>query len=312
LRFSTSDNLKIKQIRMDVGRFKTSLLEAGREGATPLFLIHDGALGGCARTCWEGLIRELHADFHIFAPDLYGFGDSDMVFHFGRRPYESHVEQVAALVEAIGVGKAHFVGASYGGSVLLRAAAATPLAWPMKSGTSISGTGGVFRHESGKRKLAETTPTRESVRECLRLLVDEAWTGFDENAEQRFEYARRPGHWEALYSPRLRSPVATSRSTSPDPYPQSLSACTVPILLVEGASDVLLERGWAARIALHNTAFQSIRLDTGHSPNLDRPTLVADVVRRFVAEQEAKLAAAVARSNAGNDSPAPMQLEGLE
>lgn len=274
---------------MNVGRFRTNLLEAGHEGATPLFLIHDGALGGCARTCWEGLIRELQSDFHIFAPDLFGFGDSDMVFHFGRRPYESHIEQIASLVEAIGVEEAHFVGASYGGSVLLRAVAATTLAWPMKSGTSISGTGGVFRHESGKRKLAETKPTKESVRECLRLLVDESWGGFDENAERRFEYARRPGHWEALYSPRLRSPVATSASVREDPYPCSLSASSVPVLLIEGANDVLLEQGWAERIAAHGKNFQSIRLNAGHSPNLDRPELVADVVRRFVGEQAANL-----------------------
>jgi pimeloyl-ACP methyl ester carboxylesterase len=232
-------------------------------------------------------LAELAPDFHIFAPDLFGFGDSDMVFHFGRRPYESHVEQIASLTDVLGLEDAHFVGASYGGSLVLRAAAMTPCAWRMKSGTSISGTGGVFRHESGKKMLAETTPTRHGIRDCLRLLVDDSWAGFEDNAERRYEYSLRPGHWETLYGPRVTSPVHWRESLEPDPYPASLSACTVPVLLIEGTKDVLLEENWAERLARHSTRLRNLRLDVGHSPNLDHPTVIAEVLRAFVGEHEA-------------------------
>jgi pimeloyl-ACP methyl ester carboxylesterase len=281
--------VKIKQTRVRTGQFKTSLLEAGREGEPVLFLIHDGALGGCAHTSWERLVPELENEFHIFAPDLFGFGDSDMVFEFGRRPYESHIEQIATIAHILGLETAHFVGASYGGSLLLRAVAGESCGWPMKSGISISGAGGVFRHESGKKVLAETQPTRESIRDCLRLLVDESWAGFEENAERRYRYSLRPGHWETLYSPRLTSPVAWRESLEPDDYPASLSACEVPVLIMEGTKDVLLEEHWAERLARHSERLRSLRLDVGHSPNLDHPQLVADVVRKFVWEHEESL-----------------------
>jgi pimeloyl-ACP methyl ester carboxylesterase len=278
--------LKFKQKQIRCGQFKINLLEAGQVGAPVLFLIHDGALGGGAKVSWEGLIAELQSDFHIFAPDLYGFGESDMLFHFGLRPYQSHIEQVAALVEALRLEDVHFVGTSYGGSVLARAAAEASSPWPMRSSISISGAGGLFRHEEGKKLLAATEPRLESIRNCLQLLVSESWVGFDDNAEQRYQNSLRLGHWEALYSPRLRSPAQRAGVADSDSFPASLSHCDVPLLFIEGSQDPLLEKDWAARMAAHSPAGEAVRLEVSHSPNLDHPALVADVLRKFLRRHE--------------------------
>lgn len=277
-------NRKMRQTEVRCGRFRTSLLEAGCDGSPVLFLIHDGALGADANVSWGGVIAELQSDFHIFAPDLYGFGQSDMLFHFGLRAYQSHVEQIAALIEVLGVDEAHFAGTSYGGSVVLRAAAEMPLPWPMRSGTSIGGTGGLFRHESGKRILAETQPTPESIRRYLELLTSGAWIGIEENAEQRFQNSLRLGHCEVLASPRFVSPVKRLAAREADTYPHSLSQCRVPLLLIEGAKDPLLEHNWASRIAEHAPNARALRFDVSHSPNLDNPALIANVLREFISE----------------------------
>lgn len=269
---------------MRCGQFRTNLLEAGNEGLPVLFLIHDGALGADANVSWAGVISELQSDFHIFAPDLYGFGKSDMLFQFGLRPYQSHIEQIASLIECLGIDEAHFAGTSYGGSVLLRAAAEMPLPWPMRSGTSIGGTGGLFRHEFGKKILSETQPTRESIKTYLQLLISSDWVGIEENAEQRFLNSLRPGHCEVLASPRLTSPVRRQTDRKADTYPQSLSQCHVPLLLIEGAKDALLEDGWASRIAEHASDARALRLDVSHSPNMDNAPLIASALRGFISQ----------------------------
>jgi pimeloyl-ACP methyl ester carboxylesterase len=276
--------VQVKQTQHSIvsGQFRTHLVEAGQEGAAVLFLIHDGGLGADSKVSWNDVITELQSDFHIFAIDLYGFGQSDMLFHFGRRPYESHIEQIADVVRAIGIKAAHFVGTSYGGSVVLRAAAQSPRPWPMLSGVSVSGTGGVYRHEHGKRLLATTEPKRESLREFVKLLVSDDWSAIELNVEQRMQNAVRPGHWEALAAPRLRSPIDRHVSGETDRYPASLADCDVPLLLVEGAHDVLLEDDWAQRIAKHASLGRALRIDASHSPNLDNPSLIAEVLREFV------------------------------
>ena len=284
------DELKITKRRIGGTRFRTSVLEAGREGSPVLILLHDGALGGCAETTWRDVIPQLSSDFHIFAPDFFGFGESNMLFEFGRSPYECHIDQIADLSAELGLTDVHVIGASYGGSVMMRALAQAPLSWPIRSGISISGAGGIFRHESGKELLAATKPTLESIRACMRLLVNEAWAGLDENAQRRCDCAARPGHWEALYSPRLKCPVPRGDPRPPDAYPASLAACTVPVLLVEGATDVLLEEGWGAQLARLCSKFSVVRVEAGHSPNLDHPGLIAGIVRNFVRDQLARSA----------------------
>lgn len=281
-------SVKVKQKQRSVacGKFKTYVVEAGREENPTLVLIHDGGLGADAMVSWSDTIRELEADFHIFALDLYGFGRSDMLFHFGRRPYESHIEQVADVVRAIGIEAAHFVGTSYGGSVVLRAAAEPDLPWPMMSGVSICGTGGVYRHEDGKKILATIEPNRESLREFVKLLVDENSSSIEVNVELRLKNALRPGHWETLSAPRLKSPLGRRIGVEADQYPASLANCRIPLLLIEGMRDVLLEKEWAARVAKHAPRGRAIVIDTCHSPNLDRPVLVAEILRDFVREVE--------------------------
>lgn len=278
--------MKRKQLMVKSGQFRTHVLEAGREGAPVVVMLHDGGLGADALVSWDGVISELEPDFHIFAPDLFGFGQSDMLFHFGLQAYESHIDQIAQVAHELKLREAHFIGTSYGGSLLMRAAAQVPARWPMLSGVSISGAGGLFRHEEGKKQLAETRPTTESIRDFVQLVLGSGhWAGIDRNVERRVRNALTPGHWETLAAPRFRGPL--DRPAEPDPYPESLAHCPVHVLVVEGSYDSLLEDGWASRIAAYSPKICALELQAGHSPNLDNPALVAQLIRDFVANPTA-------------------------
>ena len=83
---------------------RTRVLEAGRESAPALVLIH-GFLE--SRRTWDDLIDDLAERFHVIAPDLPGFGESEKP-NPARYAYgiESHAEAIADLIAAFGVGRA--------------------------------------------------------------------------------------------------------------------------------------------------------------------------------------------------------------
>lgn len=261
-----------------LGSITTSFLTAGPEGAPELMLVHDGAFGGDAASCWGGVIECLSADFHLLAPDLLGYGQSEKVAFFNRSPYEPRIEQVEALCTHLGLRSVHFMGASFGGSVMLRAAAAQ--AWPMASGISVCGTGGPFRLDEGRRILEGFEPTIESVREITQMLITDSVDDYEDHVHARFANGQIPGHWESLVSARLRGPSHSRPSA--DDYPGSLAACDQPLLLIEGARDQLLEPGWSQKLADACESAERVVIDTGHCPNIDAVGVLVAIVRRFL------------------------------
>src|SRR4051812_19617868 len=103
---------------------RTRVLEAGREGAPALVLIH-GFLE--SRRTWDDLIDDLAERFHVIAPDLPGFGESEKPSP-ARYPYgiEAHAEAIADLIAAFGVGRASVLGHAMGGAIGLTLAAEHP------------------------------------------------------------------------------------------------------------------------------------------------------------------------------------------
>ncbi len=84
----------------DVGGFKMFYREAGRKGAPKLLLLHGFPSAG---HMFRDLIPQLSDDFHIVAPDLPGFGQSDMPPRETFKYTFDHIaEVVARFTEVIG------------------------------------------------------------------------------------------------------------------------------------------------------------------------------------------------------------------
>src|SRR3954462_13510810 len=99
--------------------FKLHYLEAGR--GAPVVLLH--GLGG-AGSRWTPTLEPLAKDFHVFALDQIGFGESDKPlanYHTGML-----AEFLVGFLKAAGVPKASLVGNSMGASVALYTAAKFP------------------------------------------------------------------------------------------------------------------------------------------------------------------------------------------
>lgn len=261
------------------GSFNTHYLEAGREGAPTMVLLHDGSFGSTAELCWSALIAELADDFHILAPDLLGWGQTDKAVFLDRSPYAGRLPHLADFAAALGFERAVYVGSSFGGSLTLRGAleAGNPLR--IAAGISIAGTGGPYRRPEGIAAMASYRPEIDEARRLTRLFIGHL-DGMEAQAEGRLAASLAPGQWECMMAAQLKSPAA-SPPAGGDDYLQRLAATPVPLMLIEGLRDPLLETGWAARMAALSAAIEGVALDVGHQPNIVIAPQVAGLIRDF-------------------------------
>jgi len=111
----------VRSAYVQAGPYRLRYLESGK--GPPLVLVH--GLGSNAMQDWGRLIAPLGRSYHVFAPDLPGFGRSE-------RPRAAdygipmQVEAVRAFMSAVGVSKARVAGLSMGGWIAARLAGEHP------------------------------------------------------------------------------------------------------------------------------------------------------------------------------------------
>lgn len=116
-------SLKIVEKRFPSGRFSSHAMVAGNPDNPALILMHGAGPGASAASNWRHCFPELAKDFYVIAPDMIGFGQSDVpdplpphsVTWMGMR-----VQQVLGLMDHLGVKKANILGNSMGGAVTLQ------------------------------------------------------------------------------------------------------------------------------------------------------------------------------------------------
>ncbi len=94
---------------------------SGPPNATPLLLIH--SLGTCQHV-WDPQIDTLSRSFRVIRPDLRGHGLSDVTP--GPYSIEGLAADMLALLDGLGIARAHVAGLSIGGMVAQAMAAAAP------------------------------------------------------------------------------------------------------------------------------------------------------------------------------------------
>lgn len=262
------------------GGYGTRFIEAGDRSNPPLLLLHDGALGGSASGSWSPLIPRFAQHHWVLAPDLLGYGGSDKAVLLDRSPHSFRIAHLSAFLATLDVtGPVDVVGNSFGGAVALRALVAPERSFALHSVVSIAGSGGPWRTRTALDELGRWDGTREDLARVLRLLVDD-YPGFEEHLTERLRWASMPGHVKALNAPTGVVPEPLKARVD-DPWPAQLRACTVPALLVRCTRDQLLELEWADRVHQGLPNSRIVDIDARHSPNLDRPDELADMLEDF-------------------------------
>jgi pimeloyl-ACP methyl ester carboxylesterase len=105
-------------------RIQTRVLFTGVPGGIPVLFLH-GNLSSA--TWWEETLLALPAGYLGIAPDLRGFGSADPEAKVdATRGMADFVDDLASLLDELGVDKAHIVGNSLGGVIVYHAMAEWP------------------------------------------------------------------------------------------------------------------------------------------------------------------------------------------
>jgi len=115
-------SFKIIEDRFPSGRLASHAMVAGDPKNPALILLHGAGPGAHAASNWRHCFPDLAEHFYVVAPDMIGFGKSDVP-----DPLPPHsmtwmgmrVEQTLGLMDHLGIKKAHIVGNSMGGAVTL-------------------------------------------------------------------------------------------------------------------------------------------------------------------------------------------------
>ena len=221
------------------GDIKTHFLEAG--SGPDLVLLHGGEYGASAEITWRANIDSLAKRFHIVAPDVLGWGQTDKLYSFSD-PAGLRIKHLQRFLETLGIGKAFFVGNSAGGGLILRGAVRSPAPFQIQKMVTICGNASVFKTNS-QADLENYTPSLENMKKIVGLLYhDPKWQN-EENIRERYECSIIPGAWEVLSAARLRSPAHQVRSTTEE-FVNQLSKLTIPLLIMSCAHDPLNQTDW--------------------------------------------------------------------
>ena len=218
---------------------KTHFLEAGCGPA--LVLLHGGEYGASAEITWKHNVGRLAERFHVIAPDMLGWGETEKIYNFSD-PAGYRIRHIKRLLEILGVTEAFFVGSSSGGGTVLRAAVLDPVPFKIKKMVTICGNASVFKTLS-QADLENYTPSLDNMKKIVALLYHDPKWQTAENIQERYEASIIPGAWEALSAARLRSPGHEPRSTV-ETFVKKLSRLQIPLLIMSCDHDPLNQKDW--------------------------------------------------------------------
>jgi pimeloyl-ACP methyl ester carboxylesterase len=251
---------------ISVGGLRTHYLEAG-EGPV-IVLLHSGEFGGCSELTWEYNIAALARHFRVVAPDWLGYGKTAKFFDF-EDMWHSRIAHITGFIEAMNIDRAHFIGNSMGGTMLLYTAAMPDCPWPIERLVAVSG-GGHVPDNAARQILNNYDGSIEQMRKIVSVLFKNPAIASDEAyVRRRHELSLVPGAWECTAAPRLRLAGRPAASLS---RPTNYANIKQPCLLIAGEADPLREPGWADALRREIPGARlHVMKDAGHCPQIDAP-----------------------------------------
>jgi 2-hydroxymuconate-semialdehyde hydrolase len=201
------------------------------EGA-PVLLLHGSGPGVSAWANWRLLLQGDHAGLRMVAPDLAGFGYTTSP-HDTAFTRQLWLDQIVALLDALGLERVHVIGNSFGGSMALALAIAHPRR--VERMVLMGSVGVPFELTEGLDAVWGYRPSIENMRAIMKVFAyDHSLVG-DTLVQMRHEASVRPGIMEAFAS---MFPAPRQRWIEAMAHPEAdIRKLTHPTLLVHGRDD---------------------------------------------------------------------------
>lgn len=257
------------------------VLEAGDETAPAVLLVHDFWVSHLE---FDDIIDELAQRFHVIAPDLPGFGESEKPSP-ARYAYgiETGAEAMADLIAAFGVGRAHVIGHGMGAAIGLTLAAEHPelaqrlvledtLCYPVPRKLKarlplVPILGGILFKQLYGRAMFRAYMRDEVFRPASALPLD--------RIDRHYDLFNTPSARESAHAA-LRAILDTRATVA------RLTRVTTPTLVVWGREDRIQPAASANRLAREIKGAKLEIMDAGHSPHEEHPSAFVELVTQFL------------------------------
>jgi pimeloyl-ACP methyl ester carboxylesterase len=236
----------------------------------PVLFLHSYGPGTTAWITFHKTVGMLSQHFRCILMDLPNFSKTGpIVFHEGVHAVQART--AVALLDALGIDKAYWVGSSQGGQSAMVAAISYPeRVKKFVMGGSHIGTGGdrylmANRPSEGSRAtgVALADPTVENIRRYLLVHIDDASLVTDELVD--YIHQAHTSHPEFMEARRLSVSV-------PHDYAPELASIQAPVLLIHGRYDRMVAFEVSIAILNHIADSRLVLLNNcGHWPPFEKP-----------------------------------------
>jgi len=255
----------------DVGGRKISYAGAGEQGDVVL-LVH--GYGG-DRNSWLFLQEPLAARYQVYALDLPGHGTSAK--DVGDGTLDVLVGAVTGVLDALGAGRAHLVGHSMGGAVVLAVAARDPGRVASLTLIAPSGFGSEINAEY-LRGFADAQ-TRRELKPVVGLLFADEGLVTRQLVDDLLAYKRLDGVDDALHA-LLGTLLDGDAQRGDSAAVLARLGGAVPVTVVWGAEDRVIPAAHAESVS---GATRRVIDGAGHMPHMERPAHVQSAIEETIA-----------------------------
>jgi pimeloyl-ACP methyl ester carboxylesterase len=252
----------------------------------PVVLIHGSWVDG---TAWRFVTPGLAETFRVLVYDRRGHSRSERPESQGSVGEDG--DDLAALVESLGLAPAHVVTSSFGGTIALRLATSRPDVFRSLS-CHEPPLWGLLERDPGSRKILE------QGKQVLEALAQRIAEGDHEGAARQFvdDVALGPGAWENVLPPEGRAifinnaPTFLDELRDPDALrieEDTLSHLEIPIRLTDGSESAPVFRRTVDRLAelIPRVARETFE-GAAHVPQLTIPERFVEVTTRALRGHE--------------------------
>lgn len=266
------------------------VVERGPRNGSPIVLLHCFT---CAINWWDGMMPRLQRGHRVVAVDLLGHGGSEKPD--SGYSIENQADLVAELLGRLDVREAEVVGHSLGGPVAIALAEQSPqLVERLVVIDSIPDT------SYGDVGVIGELPFRPVIGETLWRIKP------DFTISDGLEVAFAPGFpvpdafvedvKRLTYSAYNDSHDAFDEYTGATPLPERAAATAKPVLAIMGAEEQIADDPGGALTAYREAGIRTRMIQgAGHSPNVEKPALVANLVLAFDLQEAVQKKRAVRR-----------------
>lgn len=262
---------------LDVGGYRTRYAESPKGSGNVVLLIH--GLGGSAES-WANNIGPLGRQFHVFAPDLIGFGMSEKPpVRYTMRFFTKFLHR---FMQRTAIRRASLVGSSMGGQIAAEFALEHP--GSVERLVLVSPAGIPPKEFRGTKELwsyARIFDARnlKQVRDALRSLATDDSPIDEEYVKSVYQYKMMEGAKHAFFSS-LRGSGTAPRLVN------RLSNIDARTLVVWGKEDRMIPARYSAPFITKMPDCRLLIVERcGHRPHFEKPSLFNRTVIDFLKEE---------------------------